>query len=319
MINDKQIQLNPSKQLGIATHAVVFEGTLRGEVIAVKLLHKYLSDAPHFVESFKQELRLACHLNHPNLVKCLGASFGETVMLCMSVEKASLKDILVQMKQNNIFFNMKEIICISMDIAFGMHFLHTAKILHRDMNLGNFLVSSDFTVKVSDFGTCRVINDTEKQTQSLTGASFYHSPEMGTNHYSFPCDVWSFGIVIAEICVNKEFKDPPLPTDREEQKSLYNQLISDLPPQDQSESKNLTEDIGRSHMLTFLQRRKIAFNIVQKHILQLSNLVEQCLHIPDKKRWGFSEIVGELMCVDSSVRDQSKPNITNIVNQWATQ
>jgi len=212
---------------------------------------------------------------------------------------------------------MKEIICISMDIAFGMHFLHSAKIIHRDMNLGNFLVSSDFTVKVSDFGTCKVINNTQKQTQSLAGAPFYHSPEMGTNHYSFPCDVWSFGIVIAEICCNNEFNEPPIPA-KEEQEQLYNQLISNLPPQDQSGSINLTKDIGRSLMLTFLQRRIFAFDIVQRQIPYLSILVENCLHIPEKKRWEFTEIVGELMCVDSFVGDQPKPNVTKFVNQWVT-
>jgi len=123
--------------------------------------------------------------------------------------------------------------------------------------------------------------------------------------------------VIAEICCNNQFEEPPIPKDRGKQSQICKQLINELPLQDQNESKILVEDIGRSSMLTFLQRRLFAFDIVQKQVPILKKLVEECLHIAEKQRWEFNEIVGELMSVDSTLGDQTKPNIAKFVNQWA--
>jgi serine/threonine protein kinase len=44
------------------------------------------------------------------------------------------------------------ILHILMDICLGMLHAHSLNIAHRDMNLGNFLISQDGVVKVSDFG-----------------------------------------------------------------------------------------------------------------------------------------------------------------------
>jgi len=180
------------------------------------------------------------------------------------------------------------------------------------MNLGNFLVSSDFTVKVSDFGTCKVIKDSQK-AKSIIGAPLYHSPEIEIS-YSFPCDVWSFGLVITDVCCNNQFVEPPKPSNKQEQIGLRQKLISNLQPQDKQETQILVEEIGAAKLLTFLLRRFSALQIVEKFAPQFKKLVEECLHICDKERLTFIEIINQFNNID--IGEQTKPNMLYFIDKW---
>lgn len=53
------------------------------------------------------------------------------------------------MRSRNLKFSFAAIVTIMMDICLGMNYIHLCGIVHRDMNLGNFLISNDgFVVKV---------------------------------------------------------------------------------------------------------------------------------------------------------------------------
>jgi serine/threonine protein kinase len=58
----------------------------------------------------------------------------------------SLKDLCQKMDSP---FPLNILLSVLGDISNGMQYLHQNNVAHRDMNLGNFLVSSDFVVKVS--------------------------------------------------------------------------------------------------------------------------------------------------------------------------
>ena len=100
------------------------------------------------------------------------------------------------------------------EICYGMRYLHSQNIIHRDLKLSNVLVVSDdencsgVICKISDFGTSRDVDMTTtlSMSQSMTmtsniGTPLYMAPEIlsGQGHYSMKADVYSYGILMASL------------------------------------------------------------------------------------------------------------------------
>eukprot|EP01099_Mayorella_cantabrigiensis_P003713 TRINITY_DN2801_c0_g1_i1.p1 TRINITY_DN2801_c0_g1~~TRINITY_DN2801_c0_g1_i1.p1 ORF type:complete len:469 (+),score=95.81 TRINITY_DN2801_c0_g1_i1:1003-2409(+) len=88
--------------------------------------------------------------------------------------------------------------------ANGMKYLHQSKVIHRDLKSGNFLVTSDLTCKVADFGISK-IKPTLDRTMTSIGTPLYMAPEViCRSRYSYAADVFSFGIMMNEVITNQK-------------------------------------------------------------------------------------------------------------------
>lgn len=87
-------------------------------------------------------------------------------------------------------------------IAEGIFYLHSNDILHRDIKPSNVFIDFNSTIKIGDFGSCKIINPKEKKANTPSvGTKWYKAPEMimGTKDYSKAIDIWSFGCLFAEL------------------------------------------------------------------------------------------------------------------------
>jgi serine/threonine protein kinase len=84
-------------------------------------------------------------------------------------------------------------------IAMGMQFLHSKKIIHRDLKSANILVTHKDSLKISDFGTSRRIGD-RSTPMTMIGTVAWMAPEMIRGE---PCsekvDIWSYGVLVWEL------------------------------------------------------------------------------------------------------------------------
>ncbi|CAH0777335.1 unnamed protein product [Bemisia tabaci] len=83
-----------------------------------------------------------------------------------------------------------------------LKYLHSARILHRDIKPGNLLVNSNCVLKICDFGLARVEEpDSEKAMTQEVVTQYYRAPEilMGAKHYTAAVDVWSVGCIFGEL------------------------------------------------------------------------------------------------------------------------
>ncbi|KAL2737361.1 serine/threonine-protein kinase NLK isoform X1 [Vespula maculifrons] len=83
-----------------------------------------------------------------------------------------------------------------------MKYLHSARILHRDIKPGNLLVNSNCVLKICDFGLARVEEpDQNKHMTQEVVTQYYRAPEilMGARHYTAAVDVWSVGCIFGEL------------------------------------------------------------------------------------------------------------------------
>lgn len=88
---------------------------------------------------------------------------------------------------------------IMIQILEGLKTLHLSNIVHRDVKLGNILVNSSGSVKVTDFGISKNLND-QDMCDTFVGTATHMSPErvLGED-YSFKADIWSLGLCVFEL------------------------------------------------------------------------------------------------------------------------
>lgn len=94
-------------------------------------------------------------------------------------------------------------------ILCGLKYIHSAKVLHRDLKPGNLLVNADCQLKICDFGLARGYDENPvKNNQFLTeyvATRWYRAPEIMLSYqgYTKAIDVWSTGCILAELLGSK--------------------------------------------------------------------------------------------------------------------
>ncbi|KAJ0579830.1 putative dual-specificity kinase TKL-Pl-4 family [Helianthus annuus] len=90
-----------------------------------------------------------------------------------------------------------------------LSYLHSQKIVHRDVKTENMLLDKSRTIKIADFGVARVEASNPNDMTGETGTLGYMAPEvLNGNPYNRKCDVYSFGICLWEIyCCDMPYPD----------------------------------------------------------------------------------------------------------------
>jgi len=150
---------------------------------------------------FVVEMRQLAKLRHPNITTVMGAvlSRGEEPMLLMEyMENGSLYDAI---RNDTIALNSQEdILIIAQDIAHGLRFLHSARLIHGDLKAKNVLLDSNFRAKLSDFG---LSNKTREDFPR--GTPYWMAPELLSHESSNNemSDIYAFGILLYELYSRK--------------------------------------------------------------------------------------------------------------------
>jgi NIMA (never in mitosis gene a)-related kinase len=153
------------------------------------------------------EVTLLQALAHPNIVACLDAFFDrdteELVIVLEMVEGGDLKELIREMRANRRKFTEKRVWMILESMAAALGYMHSQRILHRDLKSGNVLLGRDARVKVADFGLGRLVEgDGTFAAASKVGTPLYMPPEiLRGERYGPKADVYSLGCVMYEVCL----------------------------------------------------------------------------------------------------------------------
>jgi NIMA (never in mitosis gene a)-related kinase len=155
------------------------------------------------VEASHREAELLSRLDHPNIVK-YKESFCENNLLIIIMEYCEVGDLSYHVKQKRKrqeFFTETEIMNWFVQLALALQYVHSNKVLHRDIKGSNIYLTSNNTVKIGDFGISRVLEGSVEVANTVIGTPYYMAPEVCQNKpYTFKSDVWSLGCVIYELC-----------------------------------------------------------------------------------------------------------------------
>lgn len=87
-----------------------------------------------------------------------------------------------------------------------LNYLHTNKLIHRDIKAANLLIDWLGIVKIADFGVSTQLQSTFGYKDSVIGTPFWMSPEViSHSKYTSKTDIWSLGIT----CIELAEKEPP--------------------------------------------------------------------------------------------------------------
>lgn len=213
------------------TFGTVHRGVYDGVDVAVKLLDwgeegtRTEAEISSLRTAFSQEVVVWHKLDHPNVTKFIGATMGATGLTiqtengllgiptsvcCVVVEYlvgGALKTYLIKNRRRKLAF--KVVVQLALDLARGLSYLHSKKIVHRDVKTENMLLDKTRTVKIADFGVARVEAQNPNDMTGETGTLGYMAPEvLNGNPYNRKCDVYSFGICLWEIyCCDMPYPD----------------------------------------------------------------------------------------------------------------
>src|SRR5437879_1312277 len=197
-------------ELGRGAMGVVYKAVdpVIGRTVAVKTLR--ISEEgtglsrPELLNRFQTEARAAGLLTHPNIVVVFdaGEEDGLYYITMELVEGKSLQALL----DAGQAFPLPRVLRIMEQTCSALHFAHERNIVHRDIKPANLMLTADDTVKVTDFGTAKILQfGTVQQTAHVMGTPSYMSPEQVKGRVvDGRSDIFSLGVLLYEMVTGEK-------------------------------------------------------------------------------------------------------------------
>ncbi|PMD26046.1 Pkinase-domain-containing protein [Hyaloscypha hepaticicola] len=193
------------KKLGEGTYANVYLGHLRSDpskLVAIKKIKIQKEYTEGMAPDAVRELKHLQEISHPNIISLLSVFSSKDQNLNLVLEYLPLGDLEMLIKDvEGVRYGAADIKAWMGMLTRAIWFCHENFILHRDIKPNNLLIAADGEVKLADFGLARSFSDPYRIMTSNVITRWYRPPELlfGAKHYSGAVDIWSVGLVFAEL------------------------------------------------------------------------------------------------------------------------
>ncbi|RNF20336.1 mitogen-activated protein kinase kinase 2 [Trypanosoma conorhini] len=189
-----------------------------GQVVAMKFIVKKGKNDKELL-NLRSEIEIMTKLDHGNIITLFEAfETQQEFVVVMEYAQGELFEVLEDDK------NLPEEVVrrISKQLIQALHYLHSNRIMHRDMKPQNILVGQNGAVKLADFGFARSMSYNTMVLTSIKGTPLYMAPELVQEQpYNHCADLWSLGCILYQLYYGK----PPFYTNH--LYKLINQIVND--------------------------------------------------------------------------------------------
>ena len=202
-----------------------------GQPVALKFLPDEAARDENLVERFKNEVRIARRVSHPNVCRVydVGDMEGHTFFTMEYVDGEDLASLLRRIGR----LPEDKALDIARQLCAGLAAAHTKGVLHRDLKPANIMLDGRGQVVITDFGLAGVV-DQIQGAEVRSGTPAYMAPEqLAGKEVSTRSDIYSLGLVLYEVFTGRRaFSEKPAEKLRTGDRTLSrpSTVVKDLNP-----------------------------------------------------------------------------------------
>ena len=196
------------EKLGVGSYGTVYKVLKRGDrhYSVLKQISLFSMDKNQ-IQEVKNESKILASLNSSFIVKYY-ESFIDNNNLNIVMEYCDGGDLCnflnIHTKQGKMM-SEDRIWKFFIQMSLGLAFIHSKKVLHRDLKTLNIFLTKDDKVRIGDLGVAKVLSQTNF-AKTFVGTPYYLSPEICEEKpYNEKSDVWALGCILYEMAT---FKHP---------------------------------------------------------------------------------------------------------------
>lgn len=204
-MNGLDVEQQSDRPIGYGAFGIVWSVTdpRDGKKVALKKMPNVFQNLVSSKRVFR-EIKMLCFLKHENVMSALDIlqpphiDYFQELYVITELMQSDLHRIIVSSQP----LTPDHVKIFLYQTLRGLKFLHSARILHRDIKPGNLLVNSNCLLKICDFGLARVEESNRNKSMTLEVVTqYYRAPEllMGAKYYTSAIDIWSVGCIFAEL------------------------------------------------------------------------------------------------------------------------
>ncbi|KAF3064217.1 Serine/threonine-protein kinase KIN28 [Daldinia childiae] len=199
------------KKLGEGTYANVYLGFLKSDptkLVAIKKIKIQKEYTEGMAPDAVREIKHLQELSHPNIITLHSVFSSKNQNLNLVLEYLPLGDLEMLIRDvDRVRYGAADIKAWMGMLTRAVWFCHENFVLHRDIKPNNLLIAADGEVKLADFGLARSFSDPYKLMTANVITRWYRPPELlyGAKHYSGAVDIWSVGLVFAELIIRTPY------------------------------------------------------------------------------------------------------------------
>jgi len=192
---------NKKGELGAGSYGAVFALERRTDRLAAAGKLATVTSEDELI-GFANEIELLAMCDHKGITKFIDAYFHQD-QLWIIIEKCTGGSFSSILDKRANGLTEPEVQTCAYQLLDAVQYLHSLKIIHRDINAANTLLGGDGVVKLADFGVSAFSKKNKQST--FIGSPMWMAPEVikcetdPKNVYTNKCDVWSLGITLIEF------------------------------------------------------------------------------------------------------------------------
>ena len=172
-----------------------------GQAVAMKFLPEQATRDEGMLERFKNEVRIARRVSHPNVCRVfdVGEVDGATFFTMEYTDGEDLASLLRRIGR----LPQDKAVEIARQICAGLSAAHAKGVLHRDLKPANIMLDGRGQVVVTDFGLAGVADEI-RGAEIRSGTPAYMAPEqIEGREVTMLSDIYALGLVLYEIFTGK--------------------------------------------------------------------------------------------------------------------